>query len=182
MKIIIPFGLLLLALTKTDGQNIKPEDNVIYSKVLNAFLKGERIKERNIILQSDSNNEIEIDETAMWDSTMRTISRKLDSVKNDKITFDQLDLKNFKLIVVTEGHLKELFQRSVEDGWRSFYKKYPNSGGIVKMSKMYLSPTRTWGLVYISISRGGLNGAGYIIKFDLADKKIIKIKERLWIS
>ena len=116
MRIIIPFGLLLLALTKTDGQNIKPEDNVIYSKVLNAFLKGERIKERNIILQSDSNNEIEIDETAMWDSTMRTISRKLDSVKNDKITFDQLDLKNFKLIVVTEGHLKELFQRSVEDG------------------------------------------------------------------
>jgi hypothetical protein len=145
-------------------------------------LKDEKVKSRQIILESDSDNSFYIDSHSIWDSTVAQMSYKLDSVNKDKLIFDKFQLRKFKLIMVNKANLNELFKEDIENGWTSLYKKYPNSGGIVRMSKMFLSTNRTWGLIYISISRGGLNGAGYLIKFDLRDKKIIKAKERLWIS
>jgi hypothetical protein len=69
MRTIILCGLP--PFTKAEGQKIRHEDNIIHSKVLNTVLKSERIKKRTIILQSDSDNEIEIDlkavsETGEW--------------------------------------------------------------------------------------------------------------------
>lgn len=178
----ILIGLFLLTFKTTTGQDINSDDYQIYSRVLNAFLRDEKVKGRKIVLESDSENEIEINPYSMWDSTIAKVSYKLDSVNQDKITFDKFQLKNYQLVIVNEDNLNELFKDNIEDGWTSFYKKYSNSGGIVRMSKMFLSSNRAWGLIYISISKGGLDGAGYLIKFDLQDKKIIITKERLWIS
>lgn len=181
-KIILLSGLLLFTFDKTNGQNIDSGDYAIYSKVLNAFLKGEKVKGEKIILESDSENEIEIDQHSMWDSAMARLSYKLDSVNKVKLTFNNFQLKHYQLVIASAYELKELFIGNIESGWESFYKKYPDAGGIVRMSRMFLSPGKTWGLIYISISRGGLHGAGYIIKFDLSERKIIRSKERVWTS
>jgi hypothetical protein len=182
MNKIILVGLFLLTFERTTGQDINPDDYQIYSRVLNAFLRDEKVKGRKIVLESDSENEIENNLYSMWDSTIAKVSYKLDSVNKDKITFDKFQLTDYQLVIVNEDNLNELFKDNIEDGWTSFYKKYSNAGGIVRMSKMFLSSNRAWGLIYISISKGGLIGAGYLIKFDLQDKKIIITKERLWIS
>jgi hypothetical protein len=180
-KIILLSGLLLFTFDKASGQNIGSDDYAIYSKVLNAFLKEEKVRGK-IVLESDSENEIEVDQHSMWDSAMAKLSYKLDSVNSVKLTFNNFQLKNYQLIIASESELKELFNGNIESGWASFHKKYPDAGGIVRMSRMFLSPGKTWGLIYISISRGGLNGAGYIIKFDLSERKIIRSKERVWTS
>jgi hypothetical protein len=182
MNKIILVGLLLLSFERTIGQNLNSDDHQIYSKILNAFLKDQKVKDRKIILESDSENEIEMDPHSMWDSTVAKVSYKLDSVNKDKITFDKFKLKNYQLIITNEDNLNELFKENIENGWTSFYRKYPNSGGIVRMSKMFLSSNRTWGLIYISITRGGLHAAGYLLKFDLRNRQIIKAKEQLWSS
>ncbi len=180
MNKLIIAGLLLIIVEKATGQQISPSDYQIYSKVINAFLRDEKVRGRKIVLVSDSDNELELDPSSIWDDSIAKIAYKLDSLNKDKSTFDKFELKNYELIIVSEDNLDELFIK--DGGWKSFYKKYPDSGGIITVSKMFLSSDRTWGLIYISISRGGLNGAGYLIKFDLQDKKIIKNKQCLWVS
>jgi hypothetical protein len=182
MNKVIIIGLILITVEKTTGQQINSSDYQIYSKVLNAFLQGEKVKERRIVLESDSENELELNPFSMWDSTLAKVSYKLDSVNEEKLTFDKFELKNYELILASKDNLSKLFGENIGNGWTSFYKKYPNCGGILRISKMFLSSNRTWGLIYISLSRGGLNGVGYLIKFDLRDKKIIRTKEKLWIS
>jgi len=182
MNKIIFVGLLFLSFEIATGQSMNSDEHQIYSQVLNAFLRDQRVGGRKIILKSDSENEINMNPYSMWDSTLARVSYKLDSVNKDILTFDKFKLKNYQLILVDSDSLDELFKNDRKKGWTSFYKKYPKSGGIVRMSKMFLSSNRTWGLIYISISRGGLHAAGYLIKFDLRDRKIIKAKEQLWIS
>jgi hypothetical protein len=109
------------------------------------------------------------------------LSNKLDSANKNEIKFEDFKLKNYKLIIVSGETLTSIFKDKVEQGWEDFYRKYPKAGGIVRMSRLFLEKDKTKGLIYISISKGGLNGVGYLVYFDLSGNRIIK-KQKLWIS
>ena len=62
--------------------------------------------------------------------------------------------------LVSASSVKEIFAKKGVDGWKDFYKKYPNSGGVTSLSAVGFSSDKTIAIVYMGNSCGGLCGGG----------------------
>lgn len=83
------------------------------------------------------------------------------------------------VIIISEKELNELNSK----GWDAFYKKYPNSSGIIQISRVGLDNNQTQAIVYYGEQSESVEGAGYLI-FLTKDKRkwIVKEQVMLWIS
>lgn len=62
--------------------------------------------------------------------------------------------------LVNKDSIKAMFAEKDIDGWKNFYKKYPDSGGYISMSAVAFNADRTIAMVYMDHWCGGLCGAG----------------------
>lgn len=84
-------------------------------------------------------------------------------------------------IVLTEQQMSDFFGPSeVRDKgwWESFYEKYPNSPGIIMLSRPGFSADGTIGVIYMGNQWGGLAGHGRIW---VLEKKDGKWFQRKWL-
>jgi hypothetical protein len=72
--------------------------------------------------------------------------------------------------------LKAIFSEGIE-GWKSFYQKYPDSGGYNLLSAVGFNSDKTVAVVYIAHWCGGLCGGG---EFEVLQKKNDKWQTMEW--
>ncbi|MCK4662210.1 MAG: hypothetical protein KAT68_05055 [Bacteroidales bacterium] len=89
---------------------------------------------------------------------------------------------NYKIKLISDANIKWIFRNKRKDNWWRFYRKYPNSYGIIEISDIVWSEDKRYCLLYFGVQRYGLVGGGYFILIDT--KSNIKIKNQLeiWIS
>ena len=70
-------------------------------------------------------------------------------------------------LVVSQSSLDRIFDSgSVNDSWPRFYKAYPRASGITRISRVGVDERSGQALFYISMTPGGLGGAGYFVLLD----------------
>ena len=77
---------------------------------------------------------------------------------------------------IFEKDLKAIFKEGVS-GWKEFYEKYPNSGGVNEVSAVGFNADKTVAVVYVAHSCGGLCGGG---GFEVLEKKAGKWQPLKW--
>lgn len=92
---------------------------------------------------------------------------------------------NFKInapyILLDEQEYLEMFQDA--QGWDRFRKKYPNSQGLVTLSRIGFNTSMDQALVYVSNQRAGFGGEGYYVLLSKEGHRwTITQKSGVWIS
>src|SRR5205085_4160373 len=70
-----------------------------------------------------------------------------------------------KYLLVGAEEIDGFFEKQGVAGWKSFYEKYPKSGGFVNFSRVGFNHAGTQALVYQGHSCGGLCGGGSYLLF-----------------
>jgi len=88
---------------------------------------------------------------------------------------------NVDLKPMSESESKAIFQEG--KGWEDFYKKYPNSQGIMELSKPGFNGDATQALVYVANQGSWKGGAGYYVLL-VKENNAWKIGKRYtsWVS
>ena len=86
-------------------------------------------------------------------------------------------------VFLTEEERRAFFDDPEQDGWAEFFEAYPQTGGIIGLSRVGFDPAGTQALVYQDFMGGYLYGSGYYILFEKEDGQWIE-RWRLmaWIS
>lgn len=85
------------------------------------------------------------------------------------------------VIFISEKQTKQIFRKG--EGWNNFYKKYPQSSGLISFSNIGFNQERTQALVYVGINCGWLCGDGSFKFLQKTNGKwIIKDNVELWVS
>lgn len=86
-----------------------------------------------------------------------------------------------KLVLVSHKDL--LFPFDNGDYWSAFYERYPNSQGIIEVSRVGFNPKRNQALLCLSQGCGDLCGAGYYVLLAKdRDGWSVKHKVTQWVS
>ena len=81
------------------------------------------------------------------------------------------------------GYARNLPDGRVENFWARFYKKYPNSSGLVFFSKVGFNDRHDQAFVYVGRTCGGLCGAGeYVLLNKVNGQWVVRDEEGLWVS
>lgn len=76
-----------------------------------------------------------------------------------------------------------LFKRKKHDGWKEFYAKYPDAGGIMAFSRVGFNEKRDRALLYSTIGCGWLCGTGHYHLLKRESGKWVLFKSYMaWIS
>lgn len=102
---------------------------------------------------------------------------------NNDITYPLYKSFNLKVnyIFINKQELRDLFKN--HNGWDEFYKKYPDSQGILTLSKVGFNKKLNQSLIYYGNQSNWLAGTGYLV-FLTKKNNIWKIKKEImiWIS
>lgn len=74
--------------------------------------------------------------------------------------------------LITDEEFKSVFKQDNWD-WREFYKKYPDSGGVIKLSAVGFNADKTIAIVFVSHNCGSLCGGG--------DFHVLQKQEGKWV-
>lgn len=181
--------LNLVLFTKTYGQGITELDYQLYSLVLNEkysinkdstdrrtyFGKWKRIEVKEIVLRRNT----DVTGIGPAHNAVKSISRE--TIEN----YWERNSKSFELKSINSDIKLTLFdsldnskQISIRKFWRLFYKKYPESNGIVELSMIGYNREKTQALMCIGVNSNYLMGEGFFVFFELVNGKW-KIKERV---
>ncbi|HEY0763366.1 MAG TPA: hypothetical protein VGD61_13435 [Pyrinomonadaceae bacterium] len=93
---------------------------------------------------------------------------------------DSFDL-NIKHLVVKKEKIEKIF--AGRGWWQEFYKIYPDSGGLIVLSRVGFSRAMNQALVYIQHGCGGLCGTGhYVLLEKSGDRWQVVKRNMVWIS
>jgi len=97
----------------------------------------------------------------------------------DKFIFENSFNQTYKTILINKFPVR---QKSIEQDWKNFYKKYPGSGGIFSFSRIsYYTADKKTAIFYYWVRRNGLNGHGAIAIMTKVDGEWqMKYKTYLW--
>ncbi len=85
------------------------------------------------------------------------------------------------VILISEEELNEIFQNA--EGWDVFYEKYPNSTGVIQISRVGFNSNQTQAILYFGYHRESLDGQGYLIFLTKDEGNwIVREQVGLWIS
>ncbi len=85
------------------------------------------------------------------------------------------------VVLISYQQLHEIFDRG--GWWDEFYDRYPNSTGIIELSRVGFDNNRTQAILYFGNQAGGKAGIGYfILLYKNMDEWIIYKKVLIWIS
>ncbi len=94
--------------------------------------------------------------------------------------------KAFTFTLATPEELQKVFgdpKKERVDPWKRFYARYPDAGGVVTLSRVGLDKARTQALVGVTVSNGGLAGAGVLVLL-VKDKDawVVRTISEIWVS
>lgn len=112
-------------------------------------------------------------------------------LKNDSTLFDDFKNKNAKaykletkfsipqtVILISKEELNEN-----STGWDAFHEKYPNSSGVIQISRVGFNSNQTQAILYFDYQYAMLWGEGYLIFLTKDEGKwIVKEQISLWVS
>ena len=99
--------------------------------------------------------------------------------KVDKFTLTNNFNQTYKTVLIKKFPIG---RKSIQQDWKTFYKKHPSSGGIFSFSKIkYYTEDNTTAIVYYWVRRNGFNGHGALaIMTKINDEWQMKYKTYLW--
>lgn len=98
------------------------------------------------------------------------------NAKDTKLVFPTNTFKGVELISTKEA--KKIFLgHNINDNWKSFYRRYPDSSGLITVSRVGIDPKGTVAIVYLERSFGSLGGYAAIRILKREGKKWILSKE-----
>lgn len=113
------------------------------------------------------------------DETVNDYKSKLKSRHKLKSSFEA----KLKYQMLSDKEILGFFDGELGEGWRKFYKAYPDSGGYISFSRVGFNDANTQALVYFQHSCGSLCATGFYILLDKPDKKWeVRSKGMMWIS
>jgi len=184
---------MLLCSPPADALNsgIDSEEYAVWRAVIEGLLEQEWQHEtfKRIVIESQTSY------PDYMEKSTRIVGEKWDipeSVINDfvQINKNRQQLENrFQVSIginlLTEGLMRYFFVEHKLDftGWDLFYRAYPNSQGLLVLSRVAFYETRKRALVYAGNQRHWLGGAGYLIllKCEGSEWKVER-KAAIWIS
>jgi hypothetical protein len=162
---------------EADQQN---EEKLIYQTVMDSMFST--YSPQTLVL---------LDSTDMWDhidsSWIKTeipsiegsiIAKFLENGKSS-VPLKPLISLNINTVFLSAGEFREIFTAG---GWDAFYDRYPNSGGLMSLSRIALNSSETQALLYVSNQWHYLAGMGQL--FYLNKHSAWKIEKILicWVS
>jgi hypothetical protein len=76
-------------------------------------------------------------------------------------------LRRLPLQTFSEEALQTVFQAGPSLGWQEFYNEYPQTPGLITLSRVGFSSDGATAIVYYGIQSGGLNGQGRFVVLKL---------------
>lgn len=153
------------------GNEASTEEYAVYSAVIQAMFVKENVKTIVIAKQTTFYDYKSIwqkpeDYTRVMLEQLRPIS--LDTVKDfERANKEQSELSaklNLTVkYVLLDRQLPTNTPEAYAERWRSFYEKYPNSPGIVSLSRVGFNASGDQAIVYVANTCGGLCGKGYYV-------------------
>lgn len=114
-----------------------------------------------------------------------TVFTDYNRINANAVNFDNKFTVNSKTVkLLGQEELNFIFSvPDVNGGWEKFYKKYPNSNGYTRFSRIGYNTDKTWAILEIGnfYASLGAGGAIVILKKDNTAWKIVKIQPT-WIS
>ena len=96
----------------------------------------------------------------------------------DKFTLTNDFNQAFETVLIKKFPIR---RKSIQQDWKTFYKKYPGSGGIFSFSKIKYYSEDTTAIVYYWVRRNGLNGHGALaVMTKIYGEWQMKYKTYLW--
>jgi len=87
-----------------------------------------------------------------------------------------------KYTLIPNEKIEQIFKNGL-DGWSEFYRQFPDSGGLIALSRAGLDSSGNQALVYMRHSCGGLCGTGhYMLLVKNEQRWVVQKKFMAWIS
>jgi hypothetical protein len=147
--------------------SVAQEDTTLLNFILPQKFRMSRPGIRGYVIQRETIPLREIQDTLSF-----AMHRRRHPQQADRKAFDDFARRNasarrtpsldlgIPLVIVTRNTLNKIF---VHGGWTGFYKKYPQTNGMISLSLPGYASDRNTALVYITWRSGGLAGAGLLI-------------------
>ena len=170
------FGVLAACFSKSMVPGPDPEEYQVYHALISErFLQGHSDEGgiKTLVIEDrtgmgfDSANDKSFAEGLKKEMGLDESVAKDFALINQK-PYPLYNLFGFKSPVrmVDQATLDGFSKNGVEGYWDLFYKKFPDSQGLITLSRVGFNSTRTQALVYIGNSCGGLCGTGYYVRLD----------------
>ena len=174
------------------GADASAEEYAVYSAVIADMLDGERVafhtQAKLLVIQNQtgtdrtSNFDSEKNEQyarEMFPTMMEGVMKNYRAQNSSPIRLqDSFDLKVKHVLVE-----KQVVEKAFGNGWEEFYKRYPDSGGLIILSRVGFNAGMTQALVYIQQGCGALCGSGsYVLLEKRTDGWRVITKTVAWIA
>ena len=145
------------------------------------FGKWKRIEVKEIVLRRNT----EVTGIGPTYDAIKTISKE--TIENywdrNSKSFELKNVINSGIKLTLFDSLDNSRKMSIKNFWKTFYKKYPNSNGIVELSLIGYNKEKTQALLCIGVNTDYLVGAGYFVFFEFINGRwIIKETIAAWVS
>lgn len=186
---IVILGYLVLPSTSS-AADASAEQYAVYSAVIaNTFDKETKLKQ--LVIQDLTATDGTAIENLREEG--RYFERTFPTLKPEVITdyktrnkeplrlTASFDLK-IKYVMVTDKEIEKIFNRG-GGWWEDFYKKCPDSGGFISLSRPGFNAAMDQALVYIGHFCGGLCGTGHYALLEKRDHRWMVVRQNMvWIS
>ncbi|MDT5122012.1 MAG: hypothetical protein QOC96_1494 [Acidobacteriota bacterium] len=175
----------------TSAATISPDtadDYAVYSTVL-AEKRYINEHTKQVVIEDETDDEKEIS-IALNKSLNEIIPKAAQSTIADYISknkepqhLDNLFKLKVERVLVSASEIKEIFENHHIEGWKIIAERYPDSLGLITLSRIGFNPERTQALVHVGIGCGGSCGEGNF--FLLAKESgVWKVQKKImtWIS
>lgn len=181
-----PTGRSSVQSAEQDGTD---EEYKVYSALLKARYSADKPKTL-VVVKMTSPNELILPDTDDQNDILKKPGSLTKEILNDYNTrnHSQLELRDIfdlkaKVLLVDEKEIHDIFRQQGVDGWKSFYQRFPDSGGFIKFSRVGFDAKRNLALIFVSHHCGGRCASGtYIILEKESNEWKIKEEHLVWIS
>src|SRR5262245_43172934 len=180
-----------------DQSNILAEEYAIYAAVIGDIFAGDKVsfdsqtKVKMLVIEDRTVRNVYIairgeNDWSRMKGQFTSLSQETidDYVKKNAKTHqltNSFDLK-LKYIITPREEIERIFKSGL-DGWGEFYKKFPDSGGYIGLSRAGINPGGNQAFVYMQHSCGGLCGSGHYLLLVKNDRGwVVQNKFMAWIS
>lgn len=152
---------------KPDAADIEREEQAVYSVLVHSG-DGPAVllRETSADISSDDPTEsLDYIKSGLPSASKETLNSFVDRNKEHTQLSPDMQL-DVEYVLLSADEQQSIFTQG--DGWKTFYEKYPGSGGYTSLSRVGFNDTLDQALVYIGNMAGPLMGAGF---YYLLEKK-----------
>jgi len=105
------------------------------------------------------------------------------AVNAKPVTLQDKFSDSLNIVLISKAEEDKIFD-PIEEGWKRFYLKYPQSTGIIELSRVAFDANRRKALVYYgALFDYGKGGIGYYVLLErISDGWIVEKKVKCWIA